>query len=309
MQLATVAIADWLSDDSARRERFVRDLGLGLEDLGFVAVTDPGIDPTRLARAYELARDLFALPVEQKLACEQPESGRQRGYTPFGVEHAKNRETADLKEFWQVGRHLPDDHPMRQSGEIPQNVFPAVPGLASTFQALYSDLEQLSTHLLEAIALYLGHERDVFTRMTVDASTVLRIIHSPPLPATIADGAVRAAAHEDINLITVLPVSTAAGLELLTRSGRWVAVECPPGSVIVDTGDMMALLTEGRLPATTHRVVNPTEAAVAGASRYSMPFFVHPAHAVRLSPLGGPDVGPTAGAYFTERMRATGVRS
>ncbi|MCB9668601.1 MAG: isopenicillin N synthase family oxygenase [Alphaproteobacteria bacterium] len=309
MHLPTVSFADWTSDDPSRRARFVRNLGTGLEELGFVCVEDPGIDPELLQSAYAIAARMFALPLADRLACEQRGSGRQRGYTPFGTEHAKDRTTADLKEFWQVGRNLDPEHPMVISGDIPPNAWPTpLPEAATTFDSLFDALEGFSDAILDAVGRYLGLDDGLFARMTSEGSSVLRVIHYPPVPAD-PDGAVRAAAHEDINLMTVLPVSTAAGLELYTREGEWVAVETPPGSVIVDTGDMMALLTGERLPATTHRVVNPSDPALARQARYSMPFFVHPHPEWVMRPFDGTPSTLTARDFLMDRLRAIGVAS
>lgn len=305
MQLRTVSLTDWTSGDPARKADFVRKLGLGLEELGFVCIEDPGLDTERLQSAYDHARQMFDLPLEAKLACEQADNGRQRGYTPFGTEHAKDQSAADLKEFWHVGRTLPADHPLTVSGDIPPNAYPEK-RFQEVFDTLFLELEDLSDNILEAVGLYLGLDDDTFRDMTRDGSSVLRIIHYPPLPETVPEGAVRAAAHEDINLMTILPVSTASGLELLTRDGEWLAVETPPGTVIVDTGDMMALLTGKRLPATTHRVSNPSGEA-ARKPRYSMPFFIHPHPDVHLHPFDGESEGPTSRDFLMERLIAIGV--
>jgi isopenicillin N synthase-like dioxygenase len=308
MQLRTLSFDDWTSEDPARRAGFVRSLGLGLEELGFVVIEDPGLDPDFLTHAYDVAAQTFALPTATKQACEQATTGRQRGYTPFGTEHAKDRTTADLKEFWQIGRNLPSDHPLVVADDVPANAYPEdLPDFRPTFDRMFSELEAFSDEILAAVGMYLGLEDGRFREMTHEGSSVLRIIHYPPLPDDVPDGAVRAAAHEDINLMTVLPVSTASGLELLTRDGEWLAVETPPGTVIVDTGDMMALLTGGRLPATTHRVVNPTDPTLASRARYSMPFFVHPHPDWVMRPFHGEGDGPTARDFLMERLVAIGV--
>lgn len=308
MQLRTVSFTDWTSGDPARRADFVRRLGLGLEELGFVCVSDPGIDEELLARAYDVARETFALPVDAKLRCERADVGRQRGYTPYGLERAKDRETADLKEFWHIGRNLPADDPLVVSGDIPANASPdEVPAFRTTFDALFANMETFSDQLLEAVGLYLGLDDGTFATMTADGSTVLRVIHYPPVPEDRPVDAVRAAEHEDINLMTVLPVSTASGLQILTREGEWLAVETPPGTVIVDTGDMMALLTGNRMKATTHRVVNPEDPSEARKARYSMPFFIHPHPDYVMTPFAGGEPGPTSRDFLMERLRANGV--
>ena len=285
--------------DPARRADFVRALGEALEELGFVALAHHGVPDALLQRAYSVAADTFALPAAAKRGCETPEDGRRRGYTSFGVEHAKDQPTADLKEFWHVGR------PPRPGADLPPNRFPPdLPAFGSTFGELFGALDGVADLVLRSIGLHLGWGEDALPGMVRDGDSVLRVIHYPPLPDGAPEGAVRAAQHEDINLLTVLPVSTQPGLELLTRDGQWMPVDPPPGVMVCDTGDMMAELTGGRLGATTHRVVNPTVGA--HRSRYSMPFFCHPRPDVRLSAPGQAG-GRKAGEWLDERLRAIGV--
>ena len=296
---------DW--SDPAMRARFVQQLGDGLARFGFVAVTGHGIAPWVLERAYSTARELFALPPEVKARYETPENGRQRGYTSFGVEHAKDHSAPDLKEFWHIGRDLGDDHPLHQSGDIPANLFPSeLPAFGEVFQDYFQRVEAFANSLLDALGEYLALPPDWFRNATRDGNSVVRIIHYPPLPDDAPADAVRAAQHEDINLMTVLPVSTAPGLELMTNDGEWMAVQTPPDVLVVDTGDMMKLITGGVLPATTHRVVNPPDAE-RGTSRLSMPFFLHPHPDHVLKPLGTDEPGIQTRAFLHERLRAIGV--
>lgn len=292
-------------DDPSTRRDFARELGEGLEALGFVALEHHGVPHDLLRRAYTLADATFALPSAVKRRYESPQDGRQRGYTSLGVEHAKNQSTADLKEFWHVGRELGPAHPLHTSGAIPPNRYPSeISGFDQTFQDLFAALDGVVETMLRGIGLHLGWGEDALPAAVRNGNSVLRIIHYPPLPEQQDGHALRAAPHEDINLITILPVSTEPGLELLTRDGEWVPVDPPPGVMVCDTGDMMALLTGGRLPATTHRVVNPSRGA--DRSRYSMPFFCHPRPEVTLSP-PGTQGGPTAGEFLMERLRDIGV--
>ncbi len=303
--IQTLSLEEWTSRDPSRRAVFVRQLGPALEEHGFVIIANPGIEPDLLRRAYRSAASLFALPDPLKRPFDRPDIDRQRGWTPFGTEHAKNQRAADLKEFWQIGRNEP------VLPGVPGNVFPEDPDVRPVFTALFAELERVATHLLAALGHYLGLNDGLLESMTRGGNSVLRVIHYPPLPATMPAGAVRAAAHEDINLLTLLPTSTSSGLEIQVRSPdgrtRWMPVDAPPGSLIVDTGDMMALLTEGRLPATTHRVVNPTDPEHASTPRYSMPFFVHPRPDVVLTPFDGGPPGPTAEAFLKHRLREIGV--
>ena len=303
--IPVVDLSAYTHGDPEARAAFVRTLGEGLERFGFVAVQGHGITPANLEEAYRLARAIFAQPTDVKQRYETPKDGRQRGYTSFGVEHAKDTVVPDLKEFWHVGRTLGADHPMHVSGDVPPNRHPVeVPAFGAHFDAMFASMEAFANALLEAVAEYLGQSPTYFRHMVADGNSVLRLIHYPELGGGVPGGAVRAAAHEDINLLTVLPVSTRPGLEILTREGAWLAVDVPPDVMVCDTGDMMQLLTGGRLPATTHRVVNP---GGRDGGRLSMPFFLHPHPDFLLAPLQG-DVAPVRTRDFLhERLKAIGV--
>ena len=303
--IPVVDFRDW--SDSSMNARFVRDLGNGLEKFGFVAVAGHGISDWILTRAYNTARELFALPASVKARYETPENGRQRGYTSFGVEHAKDSDAPDLKEFWHIGRHLGVEHPLHRSGDIPSNLFPSeLPVFGDVFSDYFVRVEAFTLHLLDAIGQYLGQPHQWFREITRDGNSVVRIIHYPPLPDDTPEGSVRAAQHEDINLMTVLPVSTAPGLELMTNDGEWMAVQTPPDVLVVDTGDMMKLITDSVLPATTHRVVNPPDAR-RGEARLSMPFFMHPHPDHMLKPIGSDGPGIATREFLGERLKAIGV--
>lgn len=300
MSIAEVPVIDMASSRGASRPSFVRALGEALEIWGFAVVTNHEVPEALVDHAYAAARRTFALPLAEKLACELPRIGRQRGYTSFGVERARDQPTADLKEFWHVGRDLPEGHPYCAQGLVPPNVFPPrVPEFGEATRALFSALEGLALELLDAVGEHLDLPDGTFRDMVRDGNSVLRIIHYPD---AVAEGAVRAAAHEDINLMTVLPAATRPGLELLTRDGHWVPVQNPPGAMICDTGDMMKLFTGGRMAATTHRVVNP---GGADGGRLSMPFFLHPRPDAVLAVRDGAPVH--AHDFLLERLRENGV--
>ena len=300
MSVPTLDFSAWHGTPEARAT-LVREVGEALEQYGFVALSGHGIDTNLLDRAYAEAEQVFDLPIGDKTACETPEDGRQRGYTSFGVEHAKDQPIADLKEFWHIGRPPPTPP------GVPPNRFPeASPAFGPTFLALFEAMDAFAADLLRVVATYLALPEDYFADRAEGGNSLLRAIHYPPLATDAPEGAVRAAAHEDVNLITILPASTAPGLELLTRDGRWIAVEPPAGAMICDTGDMMARMTKGRMPATTHRVVNP-RGEHARSSRYAIPFFVHPRPEVRLDAIDGSEPGPTADAFLKERLRAIGL--
>ena len=280
-------------------------LGRSFAETGFAIVRDHGIAPQTIARADAAMRAFFALPEPVKAAYRIAGQGGARGYTPFGAEHAKDAAVHDLKEFWHVGRELPAGDPLAHY--MPGNVWPAeVPDFRPASLALFTEFETAGGHLLEAIALALDQEPGFFVPSVAQGNSVLRYLHYPPVAAA-REGAVRAAAHEDINTITLLLGAEEAGLELLTRDGEWLAVSPPEGALVVNVGDMLQRLTAGHLRSTTHRVVNPTGEA-AGRSRYSMPFFLHFRPDYVIAPLGeGGEEPITADAYLQQRLREIGL--
>jgi len=306
-----ISLQDYRSGDEARRGRFIQGLGQGLREYGFITLEHHQVDHDLIRKAYALFREFFALPSDSKLRYAKVEGG-QRGYTAFGVEHAKDHPVGDLKEFWHVGREIPAGH--AYAGHYPGNVWPAeLPDLKPTMLELYRQLDACVEDLLQALALYFELPLDTFSKMVVDGNSVVRAIHYPPLGPEADPRAVRAAAHEDINMITLLCEATSSGLELLTRQGDWLPVDALEGQIVVDAGDMLQRVTNHVIPSTTHRVVNPP--GDANEPRYSMPYFVHPFSACNLEVLPRfvtPDQPAryepiTADAFLTERLREIGL--
>lgn len=265
-EIASVSIARSLDE-------VAEELGRSFEEYGFAVIRDHGIPQDLIDRAESMSKAFFALPDETKRAYKIEGSGGARGYTPFGVETAKDAKVHDLKEFWHVGRELPAGHPLAEY--MAPNVWPSeVPDFRATFEALYAAFEKAGARVLEAIALHLGMPRDWFAKTVEDGNSVMRLLHYPPLTSRDAEGAIRAAAHGDINTITLLLGAEEAGLELLNASGQWQAIDTPPGALVVNIGDMLDRLTNHRLKSTQHRVMNPKGEA-AYRARYSMPFFLH----------------------------------
>jgi len=293
--------------DAAARTAFSAELMRGLQDYGFVILKDHGVPVELLGRAYAQAEALFALPE----AAKRRYAAGLRGYTPFGTEHAKDSRHPDLKEFWQIGREAPAGVAIAK--DLPPNVWPdEVPAFRDTFLALFDALDSTGRTLLRALAPRLGLAEDHFDPLVRHGTSILRVLHYPPVADDAAAGCVRSAAHEDINFLTIMVAAKGAGLELLDRDGTWLPVETEPTNLIVDSGDMLQRLTNGVIPATTHRVVNPSGPNV---SRYSMPFFMHPSSWVPLDVLPscrgtGAKYPPiTAGDFLAERLREIGLAS
>ena len=261
-----------LKDADRDPQGFAEKLGRSFEDYGFAIIADHGIPDELIHRAEEKAKAFFALPEDVKRKYLIPGGGGARGYTPFGIETAKGNKAHDLKEFWHVGRDLPQGHAFRD--HMPDNLWPVeVPGFKDTFQDLYATFDRVGLKVLKAIARYLDIDEDYFEDAVRDGNSVLRALHYPPQTEPTGEH-LRAGAHEDINAITLLLGAEEAGLELLTRDGRWIPVSPRPGELVINIGDMLQRLTNGKLRSTSHRVVNPTPDR-ASKARYSMPFFLH----------------------------------
>jgi isopenicillin N synthase-like dioxygenase len=290
---------------------FAKDFGGSFECFGFAIIVDHGIDAALIERAWAATKAFFAQPTDAKMPYKSPKGGA-RGYTPFGIEIAKGATENDLKEFWHVGRDLPAGH--AYSSSMPPNIWPDhPPEFKAVFTELFAEFDRVGAQLLSAIALYLGLASDWFVEPVRDGNSVLRLLHYPPISAD-ASG-IRAGAHEDINLITLLLGAEEAGLQLLDRDGQWLAVDPPAGALVVNVGDMLQRLTNHVLPSTTHRVVNPPPER-RGTPRYSMPFFLHLASDFPIATLPGcvsadrPDLYPeviTADDYLQQRLREIGL--
>jgi isopenicillin N synthase-like dioxygenase len=300
LTIPTIDLADYTAGGAAARSRMVKTLGEGLVEFGFLNVEGHGVDTSAVRATYQLWQRFFQLPEEVKRQYAGI-GGGSRGFTPFGVEHAKDHALPDLKEFWHVGQ---------ESAEYPANVWPReIPELREPTLRLYKSLEQVAANLLRALAEHFELPRETFASMMRMGNSILRVIHYPPVAPEL-DPAVRAAAHEDINLITLLCEATDSGLEILTRDGSWMPVETGEGQIVVDAGDMLSRV----VPATTHRVVNPPSAL--NRERYSMPFFVHPYPSCDLTvldrfvsperPAQFPPI--TAGEFLDQRLREIGLK-
>ena len=268
-------------DDPDAPAAFARSL----RETGFAVLAGHPIGPERIEAAYAAWAAFFASPDKARFT-RAP--GSPEGFYPFASENAKGSPHKDLKEFFQV---YPDT-------ALPEEV-------AGVTRALYDDLVAMGLTLLswieaETPADVRARFRDPLPAMLRgSAMNMLRILHYPALDTPPEDGATRAAAHEDINLITLLVAGSAPGLEARDREGAWHPVPCDPGMIVVNVGDMLALASGGHYPSTTHRVVNPDPAA--NRSRYSMPMFIHPRPEVELAP------GRTADDYLKERLREIGL--
>jgi len=293
-------------------------------ELGFVALVGHGVESALVQRVYRALRAFFDLSREQKLRYHVPDGGGARGYTPFGIEKAKDQSVADLKEFWHVGRELPTGAEQREAmAGLPPNLWPeGVDDFRDSMLALYRALDGLGARVLSAVALGLELESDFFERVVDRGNSILRPLHYPPIVKasvspldTASKNAVRAASHEDINLITLLVGSAEPGLQILSHEGDWIDAPTGEELIICNVGDMLQRLTNHLLPSTTHRVINPHDSRQ-DVSRYSIPFFLHPNSGFLIKSLEGcvgpdrPDRYPEpilADDYLKQRLREIGL--
>jgi isopenicillin N synthase-like dioxygenase len=309
-KIPVINLKDYMHGDAAAKAAFVKTWGDGLKEFGFVAVEGHPIDRALIRKTYDLYQQYFALPADVKEKYGKV-AGGQRGYTSFGKEHAKDSKVGDLKEFWHVGRELGEQAP---TADYPANVWPTeIAEFKETNLGLYAQLEETARILMRALGDYFELEdREYFRKAIEGGNTILRAIHYPPLLPHMDPRAVRAAAHEDINMITILCEATSSGLEILTHEGEWMGIDALEGQLVVDAGDMLSRLTNNVIPSTTHRVVNPEGENTA---RYSLPFFVHPYSEFDITCLPQCDTPEnpakyppiTAGEFLKQRLREIGL--
>lgn len=318
-EIPSLDLADFTSGSPIQKAAFVQKLGEAYQNIGFVAIKNHGLSQDLQDRLYGSIKDFFKLPDTIKTNYEKPEIGFQRGYTGKGKEHAKGRNTGDLKEFYHVGQELsriPDTDPIKS--EYPPNIWPSeLPEFQNDANEAYRTLESAGKAMLQAIALSLDLDENYFEDKVAHGNSILRQIHYFPIenPDEVPADAVRAAEHGDINLITLLMGASADGLQVLRRDGKWIPITALPDQLVVNVGDMLERLTNKKLKSTIHRVVNPPREKM-NTSRYSIPFFMHPRSEMDLTclescvdtdhPKQFEDV--TAGEFLEERLRELGLR-
>ncbi len=316
VNIPTLDLNDFVHGNAEQRKAFSDAIGKAYNETGFVTIKNHGLSDDTIAMLYDQVKKVFALPLENKRNYEIVELAGQRGYTSAGRETAKGAKTPDLKEFWQIGQVVSDNDPIKS--EYPDNIkVTELPYFNEVTRQTYVQLESAGRNILRAIALYLGLDEFYFDDKIHNGNSILRGIHYFPIedPDSLAPDAVRAGAHEDINLITLLIGASADGLELLTREGKWFPVTAFPDQIVVNVGDMLQRLTNNKLRSTTHRVVNPPRELMK-TSRYSVPFFLHPRSDMDLTclencidaahPKAYSDM--TAGEYLDERLREIGLK-
>lgn len=315
-EIPSLDLADFYGGDAEKKSKFVAALGEAYNNIGFVAIRNHYLTEELSAKLYTAIKKFFAQPDAVKQKYELPDLAGQRGYIGKGKEHAKGRNTGDLKEFYHVGQEVLDGDPIKK--EYPDNVWPdELTEFKEISLDVYQRLEKTGVHMLRAIALYLGLPENYFDAKVKNGNSILRPIHYFPIedPDSVPADAVRAAEHGDINLITLLMGASADGLQVLRRDGKWIPITALSDQLIVNVGDMLERHTNKKLKSTIHRVVNPPRERM-NTPRYSIPFFMHPRSEMDLTCLKNcidadhpklfEDI--TAGAFLDQRLAEIGLK-
>ncbi|SHJ14691.1 isopenicillin N synthase family dioxygenase [Algibacter luteus] len=310
--IPSVNLKDFLSNDPVRKQNFVDAIGKAYEEIGFVALKGHFLDEALVENLYKEVKNFFSLPTETKQKYEIPGIGGQRGYVSFGKESAKGKKEGDLKEFWHFGQYVENNDKLKE--EYPDNVYvKELPEFNKVGKETYKMLEKTAKFVLRALALHLGLEENYFDEYIYNGNSILRPIHYPPITEEPKE-AVRAAAHGDINLITLLMGAQGRGLQVQNHKGEWIDAIAEPDELMINVGDMLSRHTNNKLKSTIHRVINPPK-ELWGTSRYSIPFFMHPISEMKLDVLPGciDENNPkafddiTAGEFLTERLIELGL--
>ena len=272
-RIPQVNLNDYLTGDPDSKKKFISDLGNGFSEIGFIALKGHLLNDSVKESLYDEVKNFFNLSNEIKSKYIISGLASQRGFTPFGKEHAKGRNVGDLKEFWHFGQYVKNEPEL--DDKYPKNVIVnELEEFNSVGQKTYELLEETGRHVLGAIACYLNLDEKYFDKHIFNGNSILRAIHYPPITQE-PDKAERAAAHGDINLITLLMGAQGKGLQVLSNNGEWVDAIAEDDEIIVNIGDMLSRHTNNKLKSTIHRVVNPPK-DLWNSSRYSIPFFLHP---------------------------------
>nr|WP_321223577.1 2-oxoglutarate and iron-dependent oxygenase domain-containing protein [uncultured Psychroserpens sp.] len=312
-RIPSVNLQDFLSGDANRKQKFIDEIGKAYEEIGFVALKGHFLDDKLVDNLYSEVKNFFDLPVETKRSYEIEGIGGQRGYISFGKESAKGKKEGDLKEFWHFGQYVEDDP--ERAKEYPENVtVKELDNFNKIGKETYQMLEKTAKYVLRALALYLDLDENYFDNYIHNGNSILRPIHYPPILEE-PENAVRAAAHGDINLITLLMGAQGRGLQVQNHKGEWIDAMAEPDELMINVGDMLSRHTNNKLKSTIHRVVNPPR-ELWGTSRYSIPFFMHPISEMKLdvlescidenNPKQYEDI--TAGEFLNERLIELGLK-
>jgi isopenicillin N synthase-like dioxygenase len=315
-KIAVVDYNNYTSGNETKRNNFIQEFGDSFSNMGFAIVRNHGVTKELKDKLFAVSKAFFELSTDEKRKYEDLALAGQRGYISKLRESAKGKSVPDIKEFYHVGQTVSDGDSIKN--EYPDNIFPSeVLDFENVCQEVYETFEETGRNLLKATALYLGLDENYFKAKIHNGNSILRLLHYYPVQdlSQIPAGAVRAAAHGDINLITLLMGGSAEGLEAQSLDGQWIPVSPKDDEIVVNIGDMLARLTNNKFRSTQHRVISPKEESWL-TPRYSAPFFLHPRSDMDLTCLESciseenPKVyeNMTAGEFLTERLIELGLK-
>ena len=311
-KIPSVDLNDFLSDDLQKKSLFVDTIGSAFQEIGFCAVRGHFLDDQLVKKLYDQIKLFFDLPTDIKKKYEHPEFSGQRGYVSFGKESAKGSKHGDLKEYWHFGQYVSENESHKYN-YFPNIKVDELPEFNTVGEEVYKTLEKTAKYVLRALALYLKIDEKYFDNYIHNGNSILRPIHYPPIMEDPKE-AVRAAAHGDINLITLLMGAHGKGLQVQKTNGDWIDAVASKDELMINIGDMLSRHTNNVLKSTVHRVVNP-DRELLKKSRYSIPFFMHPVSEMKLNVLDSTicDEFPkayddiTAGEFLEERLIELGL--
>lgn len=310
--IPSLDLNDFLSNDKTRKDAFVKSVGKAYQEIGFLSLKNHFLSNDNVEDLYKQIKSFFDMSSEAKSKYEFEGFKGQRGYTSFGKEHAKGKKEGDLKEFWHFGQEVSEDANLEEV--YPENILVnELPSFNDVGLKAYQLLEKTGVYVLRALSLYIGMDELYYDKWVANGNSILRPIHYPPIK-TEPKGAIRAGAHGDINLITLLMGASAGGLQVLRKDGQWIEAKPEEGNLVINVGDMLERHTNNKLRSTIHRVVNPPKEEW-GKPRYSIPFFLHPRSDMSLNclkecvdeshPKGFDDI--TAGDFLNQRLKEIGL--
>lgn len=283
-------------------DEFAAVLGQAMEEIGFCILTDHGIGPTLYEEAEtRVASMIGSIPLEEKMRFRAARHGSvNQGYFPI-------QETSDihpdLVEGWVFCRRAFD---LGEQADYDTGDFWPDPSQEPFFRNLAQQHERLILPIMQAILRYLGCDAHSFDARLTNTNYALRMNYYPPVPASAPVGAGRLLGHEDVTMFTMLPAPTIEGLQVLNRANmRWIRLDPPAGSLVLNTGDYMQHLTNDRLPSTTHRVSRPRDPGLQDRARVSFPLNVYlweDEELVVLPGLGAPRYSPIRAEEFHTRI-------
>lgn len=310
--IPSVDLNKFLSDNPDDKQSFVNAIGSAYEEIGFVSLKNHFLDDALMESIYREVKAFFDLPDSIKKQYEREDLAGQRGYVSFGKEHAKGSSKGDLKEFWHFGQEPDADANLSET--YPENIqVKELPNFYNTGMRAYKALEKTGIYVLRALAIYIGLDEHYFDHWAKNGNSILRPIHYPPITKE-PEGAVRAGAHGDINLITLLMGASTGGLQVKRKDGVWIDAIPDEGDLVINVGDMLERHTNNKLRSTIHRVINPPREEW-DKPRYSIPFFMHPRSDMKLDCLEEciSEKNPkqyeniTAGEFLNQRLAEIGL--